>query len=957
MRRSMLALTGPGAGPPGTVDQGGGGSDTALGVITVTETSGGTKTNEIVSIGFPMHEDWLATQPYLRVWTATGSVGSDTPNTVVDAYQVDYESTDPTSAKRAARLTFIIPSLTANSTVRFVVCASDTAPPTGTAITVSDITTAETSCDIAYDIAGTSYSVTTDTIFGAGTETFSKTAARCITASAGAFRTTLYGDVPPKNGGTSHASGDGLRTCVVGEFFKVGTGAVSGGNPITLGYIDIWTDNGDVERASPANYYYGLNIRRPTDLDDATLINSDDTDPDGNVIRYAYARSQPAETLTATGFTSTGYKTWTIPTGPWAADILGAHIIGDSGAAAVIKRNSDTSIDVYVYDASASSTSLTSGNWTIEGIGHAYGAPCTRRRVWIGNKPTHVAVWGSLSSAVTATTNAPLAFLASTKLGLNYQTATGSVTHTMTDLNLMRGTDGSRRPLTFRGAAGVLMGDVQTNIGASGDADAIGPLPRSATDGLAKFTSDGRRKIFENAEYWSSVHYHIPARYSGSPSAGELGVTPRADNGTAYKWNGAISGGQQLNSATPTFWPYDGDQAHHGAYFYIPWLLTMDLYWLIMQQRQNEYVGKVCLNPGYNGAGNDCTPWGDATGVLTTAYGGTNSTRMKAWADRDATYSAIMTPDSLSAKIANAKSYYNTRNEKYMAAAVAYGPDDVMAVHSGAEEGWQNVSITSFSYGAADAILGGTNYSESGFMTYFANYALGVRRELNMLGVDGGAYQTWLSYFIRDSGSSSDLVPDIMTNIYWLFLYDGTTFTTKPSDTAGIYKNNCLIGPINTSGPPGTDFKRTPSGAITLSAASIGTGRTMTFASGYFDLGDTWYVGGYVYETTSGGVFEITAVNGAGTVLTGDIIVAFSGTSLTASTVRIPGPHPDDYTGDHEALSDGTLRAYASFYKGAACLQKDAGNSAATMATIISYMEGRTSYAEYASNFYIAART
>lgn len=940
---------------------GAGGDDTPLGVITVTETSGGTKTNEIVSIGFPMDESWLATQPYLSVWTATGSVGSDVPNTLVAAYQVDYDSTDPTTAKRAARLTWVIPSLTGSATVRFVICASDNAPPTGTAITASDITTAETSCDIAYDVAGTSYSVTTDTIFGAGTETFSKTAARVISASAGPFRTTLYGDAPPKNSGTSHASGDGLRTCVVGEFFKVGSAAVDGGNPITLGYMDIWTENGDTERSSPSHYYYGLNIRRPTSLSDATLINSDDTDPDGIVIRYNYPRSSPAVTLTATGATGTGSpKTWTRASGSWDADILGANIRLASGAggAIVIARNSNTSIDVWVYEAFGA-TSYTSGQWVVEGIGHHYGAPVTKRRVWIGNKPTHVAVWGSLSSAVTATTNAPLAFLASTKLGLNFQVATGSITHDMTNLNLMRGTDGTRRPMTSLApvSAVIPMGDVKTSIGGPGAADGIGPIPISAVNGLGKWTADGRRKIFENAEYWSTVHYHIPARYSGSPSAGELGVCPRADNGTAYKWNAAIFGGTQLNSAATTYWPYDGDNAHHGAYFYVPWLLTMDLFWLIMQQRHNEYYGKVILNPGYNGAANNCTVHGDATGVL-TEVGAATSSRMKAWTDRDATYTAIMTPDSISEKIVNAKSYYNTRNTAYMAAAKAYGPSDVLNQHSGAEEGWQNPSRTSFGYGAADAILGGTNYSESGFMLKFLNIAMGIRRELNMNGADGDAYMTWLSYHIRDCGSSSSLVPDLMTNLYWVFMYDGVTFTTKPTDAAGIYKNNALIAPINTSGPPSTRFSRTPTGSITMSAASVGSARTITFASGYFDVGDTWYVGGYVYETTSGGVFVITGVNAAGTILTGNVLVAFSGTSLTASNVRIPGPHPGDYTGDREnAADDGTGGEYAQFYKAACCVQKDAGNSASTMQANITYMIGRTGYVEATNQFNIAART
>lgn len=945
---------------PFSVSVTGAGADTPLGVITVTETSGGTKTNEIVSVGFPLHPDWLATQPYLRVWTATGSVGSDAPNTLVAAYQVDFDSTDPATSARWARLTFIIPSLAGDATVRFVVCASNTSQPTGTAITTSDVTAATTNSDIAYDIAGTTYSVDTDTIFGSS-ETFSKTSARCIVASSGAFRTTLYGDGPPKNGGSAHASGNGLRAAVVGEFFKVGTAVVSGGNPITLAYMDIWTDNGDTERVSPSHYYYGLNIRRPTSLSDATLINTDDTDPDGNIIRYYYPRSTPAATLTATGATGTGFPmVWTRSTGAWDTDILGADIRLASGAggAKVIARNSNTSIDVWVYEAFGA-TSYTSGQWTIEGIGHHYGCPVTRRRIWIGNKPTNIAAWGSLSSAETATTNAPLALFAETLLGLNYQITTGSITLNMDQLNAMRASDGTRRPMTSLApvSAVIPMGDVKTSIGGPGDADGIGPVPRSHSNGLGQYTADGRRKIFENAEYWSTVQYNIPLRYSGTPAAGELGTPPRADNGNEYKWNPAIFGGTLMNVASTSYWPFDGDNAHQGNYFYIPWLLTGDLYWLLMQQRAVEYYATVVMNYAYNGTGINKTPFGDAlANPAIPTYFGSNTTRMKAWGGRDVFYTAIMTPDSISAKIANAKSYGITRAEKCMAAAKAYGPDDASGVHSGAEEGWQNPSITSFPYGAADAVLGGSNYSESGFMISYLNYAIGIGRELNMLGTDGDAFQQWLSYDIRDRGASSGLVPDITTYMYWWFMYDGVTFTTLPSDAVGVYKNNCLIGAINTSGPPNAAFRRTPSGAITLSNASVGTGRTMTFASGYFDIGDTWYVGGYVMDWVQGGIFVITGVNSAGTVLTGNVLTAFGGTSLTAANIRIPGPNPGDYTGDCSSLSDGTLRVYAQYFEGSACLQQDAGNSAATMAGIVTYIRARPSYANADSNFYIAAR-
>lgn len=930
-----------------TVNVAAAGADTSITTITVTNADSSDKTNEIVTFGIPTAPDAVGTGQVLRLYDDNGSGAK---GDLLD-FQVDGVSTDMNSKQRMARISAVIPSLGGSATRKLFLESSSSAVPTGTAITASDILATSFRALVSYDIGGTTYSFDTDDALSA-TDTFSKTDYQCVDVYSGPLSTEYLVSGPPKNAGTAHASGDGLRTYISIRAFKAGTGAVAS-NPITLVQFDVWTENGDLVRSSPAHYYYGFKIERSTSLSDGTLISSDDTDPDGNVIRYSYPRSQPAATLTATGATSTGSKTWTLGTGSWANDILGAHIVAGSGGAVVTARNSSTSITVYVYAVFAA-TSFTSTNWTIEGIGHHYNVTAPRRRGWVGAKPTNVVAWGDNSSAITATDRTPLDYLVSTFMYLNASMTYASVTHDTTKIDLMKSSDGSRRPLTFLGPNGTFMGEVGTFIGNTGWADTIGPLPVWCMQALAKNSIAGRRRIFENAEYFSTWQFPLARRMSGSPTTGELGVWPRSDNGTDYSYNASHSSITLIAKASASWWPYDGDNAHHSASSYVPYLLTGDIYWLTVMQRQEAYVTWALGNPGYNGAGVNRTAYGDASGTITAAHMGEFQTRAKAWSTRDALYAAVCTPDSISEKVVNSKTYLLTRVAKHWAAGKAYGPDDVLSQHPGTNNApeWcrENGDI-----GGLTALSSPSTKLESPWMLSFNRVMFGISREVGMQNTDAVDFQTWMARSaVAMCAATGSVARNYMSGAYWVYLTANVTgFTTRPSDWETIYQRSCQLGPVTNGG---YGFFRTPTGTITLSSVSVGTGVTMTFANDFFSGGGTtFYAGGYVRDATQGGIFKITSISTDGLTLTGDITTAFGGTSLTAANIRIPGPHRVDDTGA-DPLVTSDSKDYVQFLVAGARVTKDAGILTTEMDDIITYNTGRSAYVELRDAFAIQER-
>ena len=877
----------------------GGGSDTLLGILTVTEASGAGKTNEPFSIEWPMGPtDAFTSSHNIKIYDddGAGAQGSLLVN-----YQQDNLSTDENTNGRTIRIAGVIPSITSGQTRKLRVYKSSDSPPSGTAITESDLFATSWRVVHTFDIGGTSYVADSNDCNGAS-GTFSKTAA-CFhgTYVSGPAETCRVYSLPPSNTGTAHASGDGLRVWLHVYMRKASTGAVNGGNPITFIKCRSVVRNMDAARGSPANYLYGLTIQRATSLSDGTLISTDYTDHDGNVTRYSFARSQPAVTLTATGFTTTGAKTWTRPSGSWATDIVGAHITGDSGAAYVTARNSNTSIAVYVYDASSSLTSLTSGNWTIEGCGHEYG------RKWdfevnVGTQPTSVAIWGDHNSADTTDSKAALDFLISKKWLLNYSFVYSDATLTMTSLDLMRA-DNQVRPFTQLGASGTLMGDVYTAIGATAERDDIGPQAGWNLNGLTKWSPNGRRKIFENNRYWAGAPYNDVRRLAGSPSAGQIGVAPRADGGTEYCFRGDFSGSTVIAVPTVNWSPWDGDQSHHAATSLLAYLLTGELMHLEELQGVAYYSGHLACDANYQGAGINKTCFGDASESQrgNAPWGGSVQQRGEGYMLRDLAHAYICTPDASNDKLYNAKSYYATKVQNSWSRA-NFVQTTYTNGNGGASEDYYDTDGPRY--------VGYRFNGNIDFGIWQANYVnlcLENTTDLGAVTSETTSFNEWFAVGITGQVGNSAIPADWYVSAY--FVSRTTPDGTAVQSWADTWRAYCC----SALGQERTPFHRTPA-TISLSGTS-GASVTVTLTGS--PLGQTsWYapsgnfLGMWVYEAAGGsGAGRIVSVSNANTCVIDTTVsggAAFSSTSPTASNCRIPPPHPLD------APTAGTYKTFAT---------------------------------------------
>ena len=229
------------------------GSDAALMTLTLTGDSSGSKTNEPFEIMVPMAAGAIASGSgrTLRVYDDNGSGAK---GTVLSNFQVALPSTDLSGDTRLVALSGIVPSLSSGGTRKLFVETTTTAAPTGTAITASDVLATSFAQTIEFDIGGTTYTFDVAAALAAGS-TFSKTDYQLVSIEAGPTRSRWLASGPPKNSGTAHASGDGLRCAVEIVAWKATTAAVGGGNPITLVECKIEVMNEDAVRASPAHYF------------------------------------------------------------------------------------------------------------------------------------------------------------------------------------------------------------------------------------------------------------------------------------------------------------------------------------------------------------------------------------------------------------------------------------------------------------------------------------------------------------------------------------------------------------------------------------------------------------------------------------------------------------------------------------------------------------------------------
>lgn len=909
------------------------GGESFLGYLTITNATGGSGTSVPFQMVWPTAPAEIGSGQTLNIYDDDGSGGQGTR---LANFQIDGQSTDMNGDERLQILSGIVPSLASTGTRKMWVYASSTAAPTGTSITESDLFATAWRNVVSFDLGGTTYSVDTDDLNGAST-TWSKTApVRHDDWMDGPMRRCFVYSSPPFNGATPHASGDGLRVWFHIYVTKATTAAVSGGNPILTVECDIVLRNMDAVRASPANYWYGFQVQRATSLSDGTLITSDYTDFDGNVTRYVYARSAPAVTLTATGATSLGAKTWTRASGSWDSDIKGAHIRLASGAggAYVTARTNNTTIEVYVYE-TFGTTSYTSGNWVVEGVGHPYGATWKLTSV-VGQAPIAQTLWGDNTSAVTPTTIAGLNFLSAKYAMNNYAFAFSDVTLDMTNLNLMRA-DSAIRPFTQLGPEETNMGDVETNIGGTGDRDDIGQNAAWAVAGVAKATGDGRRKMFENSTYYHTATYLGTRRYAGSPSAGSLGVVMRPDCGTQYAYD--TRWGTTIAVPTLLWSPYDGDMAHAPQPHYIPYLYTGKLIYLERLQEAVFYGVTSSTDPTYNGSGIDQTPFGDASLVLRGDLPwGFSQERHKAWAFRDLTLATIATPDASKPSTYNAKSCYETW----------------------VENSWDRCAFvqTTYTNGTGDEDYydtDGPRYINGGsevyapWQTRYNEWVMMTAVELGLTVASTPSFLTWLSVGYIGASQSPDVVADWISTAYYVgrcaVTYNQTKIAAVQS-WADSYQAWSAWPPGYEASTGGNQW-RIPA-SITLSAVS-GAAVTATVTGGLFG-GGTFYdgnspiLGGWIYEFNGavGGKGQIQSVPNSNSVVVSTTVsggVTFASTTPTAANFRVPIPAPAD------KLPDGTLTGrdsvYMQLYRLGGVMYADQGIDTSACVT---YIEGSTGF-------------
>ena len=494
------------------------------------------------------------------------------------------------------------------------------------------------------------------------------------------------------------------------------------------------------------------------------------------------------------------------------------------------------------------------------------------------------------------------------------------------------------------------MGDLQTDIGGTGDRSDIGQMPAWCVDALTKATSDGRRKMRENSLYYHTAWYLGLRRYSGSPSAGSLGLPPQYDNGTTYRINTNYAGTTIVYPSTGfvgnggSWSPWDGDNGHQPEPHLAPYLYFGRLSYLERFQDEVFYYGSVSADTVASGSGINQTPLGDASLVLRgdAPFGNTLQQRAEAWTFRDLVLAALLTPDATNANIYNAKSVYSTViSNTWLRAAF------VQATYTngtGVEDYFDTDGPRYVGYRFNN------NVDYGPWQTRYWDWASNTATDLGFNNASSSAFLTWMSVGYIGLSQSPDVAPDYASTGYFearcavrgvTNVFDAPEKIVAVQSWADSYQ-------AWMSWPPHKEASvgRTPA-TITASATS-GSSVTITLTGS--PLGQTsWYagggsiLGGWVYETDpAGGRGQIQSVSNANTCVISTNVTggqSFTTTSLVAGSCRIPMPHPLDAGADGSLTGRDTV--YMQLYRLAGILYADRGISTAPC---VSYITTSTGY-------------
>lgn len=855
------------------------GPDVFLTNATLVNPVASTQTNVPFTVPVPVAASTLDSSHSIKV------VDQDTSLAI--SCQEDNRASDITTL-RFTTISCIDPSMTASEQKSLKVYVTSGAPAGGTDIAISDITSAFTAA--SYDLP-----VTLTNINGVS-GTWSASLATALASGNSGWVNKSTNTVLGK-----WRNGGGLATeyIVFAPVFKSGTAdpqiyvtydvlcwkalrtAVNvSTNPILGCRIDAALGNAYVQVSSPVDDYYGLSVGT-------------------SGVVASYPNSQPSANLTLGAVGPAGSVNVTASSSIFTLNSVGQVIANGTGVAVINGYTSGTQVTANVYTA-FSSTSLTSGAWTLYGINQPYASRMKFRGTYgSGAQPQADAGQVYLGSAWNngTLTGGPGTYLIKTGLLNNYNFTASQANNSLTPIQNV-GTN----PMGYLGGgaqfeSGGLMGNLQLYLETSGERADIGVVPDWDAQGVIRYDSNAAAVIFGNASRWATYPSAFRDQNTGlvvTPC--NAGTLPACTSSVTYTQNPAAGGTQiaaPANMMTP--WSPDGF-AHDPEDFYVAYLLTGDFFW-IENQQFTAFAAWMAPDSNYTGFGITKTMYASAA---IGNFAGLQE-RGRAWAMRSITDATLLTPDSSPIALGMTKTVLKAwLSNQWTDSTHGFVP---LFVNNTA--GGSNLFTAT---GPRWTYLNNNGFSsfESGYSTFAIFHQL----EQGMLDTNGQQAMNWWATGSVNLINNTGINPQYAWRAQYISLFNvqASCPGTQVTAWSDAYAASSLFwSPAATA--IGANPPRTSGYGLTLSATS-GTSITATLAGGNYFTTTAFYPGAWI-GTSDGGIAQITTVTDANhlvvstsaskqyytsscTTLSGH---AFGTTSYSGSAVALPMAAPTDPVG------------------------------------------------------------
>jgi hypothetical protein len=832
--------------------------------FTVQEQSGNAQTNMPFMFGLPLAPAALP----------SGSIVQILDGASQQVVQTDQAASDLAKANvRFVAVSGVLSALGANASKQLTVQSVVGTPPGGVVIAASDITGL---CSGSFEpglvtivLGGLTYTASCAAALASGGTWGLTTSQNFGHFRSGPYCSAFLCSAPLVHSGTAH---NYLRVFFHVYAWKAGAGVITaqgGGNPILSVLTDVVVENGYAQTHTTAasDLYYAAQVQSSTSLTVATLTLANNVvlaSGVGGAVNWTDDSTGPG-TLTLGNVGGSNITTLSRSAGTWTANDNGRILVdGATGAGQICSVTVGGTAASLRVVSNFSGTSLTSGNYTMHGIGHAY-ATRWRQRVVVGSP---VATCDSTAQTISpwsgSGTRSVMPYLASSKMVPNYATLPANVSNA----GAASAGYGARPYGALANGQSTLNGDLRDYFPTSGDGpyEQIGVNPGAEVAGAISMDTDGQYRLFRTAEIREFYQWHYRDTTTG--------LLPTMNGGTDWAWDprwGTLLATSSIPTTAVASGPHGGlDIAHSCNGAYLAYLLTGDFIHLEDVQATAFFFGWAAFNPGYAGSQLNRNPW----------FGG-DQMRAMAWSQRSTLQGAAVTPDG-SALLGTTKLTINTFITNTWSGVqtplvndtLDYGPSGPKWTQSDSNSG------TSFAM------------YQSGFSAAVLQHA----RELGYLDANGSAFKAWWqSEIVVPATDAANVAPDYIAGPEWAMMKPTGGAAHSDTTWAAAYQHTAWY----TSGTRTTPVNLTFPGA--LSGAAI----TATASYDPFGSDHSWYVGGIVTQNGGPGVAKITAISGTtwtlDTTVTGiqsqGGLGTYNGAAFSTSTcnnVNVPWPSPAD---------------------------------------------------------------